>query len=163
LRAKEEEMVYGDKERPVDDRPICDTPGCGREIPVGGEGHPEICPTCLAAIRLHHPPPPPETYYTETIDEKIEWVLHHHDRKGWMWSRIADLMTELRRLRSAAAPAVREEEKGELARLRPIVFAAKAWAVSRRLDVNPMPSDMARRRHETAEALVAALVNAGEL
>lgn len=28
-------------------RPTCDTPGCGREIPVGGEGHPEICPTCL--------------------------------------------------------------------------------------------------------------------
>lgn len=31
-------------------RPICDTPGCGREIPVGGESHPEICPTCLDAL-----------------------------------------------------------------------------------------------------------------
>lgn len=30
-------------------RPTCDTPGCGRKIPVGGEGHPEICPTCLDA------------------------------------------------------------------------------------------------------------------
>lgn len=30
-------------------RPTCDTPGCGRAIPVGGEGHPEICPSCLAA------------------------------------------------------------------------------------------------------------------
>ncbi len=30
-------------------RPTCDTPGCGRVIPVGGEGHPEICPTCLKA------------------------------------------------------------------------------------------------------------------
>lgn len=29
-------------------RPKCDTPGCGRPIPVGGEGHPEICPKCLA-------------------------------------------------------------------------------------------------------------------
>lgn len=28
-------------------RPICDTPGCGMKIPVGGEGHPEICPKCL--------------------------------------------------------------------------------------------------------------------
>ena len=28
-------------------RPICDTPGCGRSIPVGGEGHPQICPHCL--------------------------------------------------------------------------------------------------------------------
>lgn len=28
-------------------RPICDTPGCGNEIPPGGEGHPEICPACL--------------------------------------------------------------------------------------------------------------------
>jgi hypothetical protein len=39
--------------------PTCDTPGCGREIPVGGEGHPEICPTCLAAERqgdaVNHP------------------------------------------------------------------------------------------------------------
>lgn len=31
----------------VSERPICETPGCGREIPPGGEGHPEICPTCL--------------------------------------------------------------------------------------------------------------------
>jgi hypothetical protein len=31
----------------MSERPICDTPGCGREIPKGGEGHPEICPTCL--------------------------------------------------------------------------------------------------------------------
>ena len=31
-------------------RPTCDTPGCGREIPKGGEGHPEICPTCLTAL-----------------------------------------------------------------------------------------------------------------
>lgn len=28
-------------------RPKCDTPGCGRPIPIGGEGHPEICPKCL--------------------------------------------------------------------------------------------------------------------
>ena len=28
-------------------RPTCDTPGCGQPIPKGGEGHPEICPTCL--------------------------------------------------------------------------------------------------------------------
>jgi hypothetical protein len=32
-------------------RPTCDTPGCGRPIPVGGEGHPEICPTCLYWMR----------------------------------------------------------------------------------------------------------------
>jgi hypothetical protein len=25
----------------------CDTPGCGKAIPKGGEGHPEICPQCL--------------------------------------------------------------------------------------------------------------------
>lgn len=36
-------------------RPKCDTPGCGRTIPVGGEGHPEICPVCLAALRFHAP------------------------------------------------------------------------------------------------------------
>lgn len=51
----------------------------------------------------------------------------------------------------------------ELDRLRPIVAAAKAWAISRRLDVDPMRSDAARRRYETAEDLVAALANAGEL
>ena len=39
-------------------RPICDTPGCGRKIPVGGEGHPEICPTCLAALKMHRDAPP---------------------------------------------------------------------------------------------------------
>lgn len=32
-------------------RPICDTPGCGNEIPPGGEGHPEICPACLRRER----------------------------------------------------------------------------------------------------------------
>ena len=26
---------------------MCDTAGCGRPIPRGGEGHPQICPTCL--------------------------------------------------------------------------------------------------------------------
>ena len=31
-------------------RTTCDTPGCGREIPKGGEGLPEICPTCLVQI-----------------------------------------------------------------------------------------------------------------
>jgi hypothetical protein len=31
-------------------RPTCDTPGCGRPIPEGGEGCPEICPTCLAQL-----------------------------------------------------------------------------------------------------------------
>ncbi len=31
-----------------DDEQIrCDTPGCGRPIPKGGEGCPEICPKCL--------------------------------------------------------------------------------------------------------------------
>ena len=34
-------------------RPVCDTPGCGRPIPKGGEGYPEICPTCLACLNLH--------------------------------------------------------------------------------------------------------------
>lgn len=57
----------------------------------------------------------------------------------------------------------RQRDKDELSRLRPIVAAAKAWAVSRRLDVDPMPSDAAKRRYETAEALVAALANGGEL
>jgi hypothetical protein len=34
----------------MSERPTCDTTGCGKPIPVGGEGHPEICPDCLAAI-----------------------------------------------------------------------------------------------------------------
>lgn len=38
---------------PTSDRPVCDTPGCGRTIPEGGEGHPEICPTCLACLKFH--------------------------------------------------------------------------------------------------------------
>jgi len=29
------------------ERPRCDTPGCNNEIPLGGEGYPEICPKCL--------------------------------------------------------------------------------------------------------------------
>ena len=32
------------------DRPTCDTPGCGKPIPKGGEGHPEICPDCLTQL-----------------------------------------------------------------------------------------------------------------
>ena len=39
-------------------RPVCDTPGCGRTIPIGGEGHPEICPVCIAALNLHDVPRP---------------------------------------------------------------------------------------------------------
>ena len=27
--------------------PTCETPGCGRSIPPGGEGVPETCPACL--------------------------------------------------------------------------------------------------------------------
>ena len=42
----------------MSDRPTCDTPGCGRPIPKGGEGHPEICPTCLE--QLAH-------------DDKVKW------------------------------------------------------------------------------------------
>ena len=34
-------------------RPTCDTPGCGKPIPKGGEGHPEICPMCLACLQMH--------------------------------------------------------------------------------------------------------------
>ena len=34
-------------------RPRCETPGCGRPIPTGGEGHPQICPTCLACLEMH--------------------------------------------------------------------------------------------------------------
>ena len=34
-------------------RPVCETPGCGRPIPKGGEGVPEICPTCLACLKMH--------------------------------------------------------------------------------------------------------------
>jgi hypothetical protein len=37
-------------------RPVCETPGCGRRIPKGGEGHPETCPVCLACLRLHGAP-----------------------------------------------------------------------------------------------------------
>lgn len=36
---------------PADERPTCETPGCGRPIPVGGEGCPETCPVCLAFER----------------------------------------------------------------------------------------------------------------
>jgi hypothetical protein len=32
-------------------RPKCDTVGCGRTIPIGGGGHPEICPKCLLQIK----------------------------------------------------------------------------------------------------------------
>lgn len=34
-------------------QPTCDTHGCGRPIPRGGEGHPQICPRCLDAAALH--------------------------------------------------------------------------------------------------------------
>jgi len=40
-------------------QPTCDTPGCGRTIPKGGEGHPEICPTCLACLKMHNARPVP--------------------------------------------------------------------------------------------------------
>jgi hypothetical protein len=28
-------------------QPTCETPGCGKSIPIGGEGCPEICPDCI--------------------------------------------------------------------------------------------------------------------
>jgi hypothetical protein len=31
----------------MSDQPTCDTDGCSNPIPKGGEGHPEICHTCL--------------------------------------------------------------------------------------------------------------------
>ena len=34
-------------------RPKCETPRCGRPIPIGGEGCREICPACLEAVRLY--------------------------------------------------------------------------------------------------------------
>lgn len=40
-------------------RPVCDTPKCGRKIPVGGEGHPEICPACLEDMKLASKDPGP--------------------------------------------------------------------------------------------------------
>jgi hypothetical protein len=39
-------------ERDAFKRPVCDIPGCGLPIPVGGEGHPEICPRCLATEKI---------------------------------------------------------------------------------------------------------------
>lgn len=52
---------------------ICDTPGCGGEIPVGGEGHPEICPACLDRMeREAAAARPPSPYHkgvpTKTVD-----------------------------------------------------------------------------------------------
>jgi hypothetical protein len=32
----------------LEPRPTCETPGCGRQIPIGGEGSPEMCPKCIA-------------------------------------------------------------------------------------------------------------------
>jgi predicted RNA-binding Zn-ribbon protein involved in translation (DUF1610 family) len=50
-------------------RPTCDTPKCGRPIPVGGEGHPEICPACLEAMKIAYAERPPRT--TEPIPMRI--------------------------------------------------------------------------------------------
>jgi hypothetical protein len=33
-------------------RPRCKTPGCGRAIPKGGEGVPEVCPHCIVQEQL---------------------------------------------------------------------------------------------------------------
>lgn len=41
--------------------PVCSTPTCGRPIPKGGEGHPEICPTCLACLKFHEHVVAPQT------------------------------------------------------------------------------------------------------
>lgn len=40
------------RQRPAEPRPICETPGCGRPIPIGGEGCPEICPDCLVLLEI---------------------------------------------------------------------------------------------------------------
>ncbi len=41
---------FAPSETPARKRPICDTPGCGRSIPIGGEDHPggAVCPCTLA-------------------------------------------------------------------------------------------------------------------
>jgi hypothetical protein len=58
-------------------RPVCDTPGCGRTIPRGGEGHPEICPVCLAAIAMHRPP---VALPANPIADAIDQVTHEIHR-----------------------------------------------------------------------------------
>jgi hypothetical protein len=80
------------------------------------------------------------------------WICLKHDASGFSG--------ECQACKSPSVYAM-PHATAEVARLRPIVDAAKAWAESRRLDVDPMPSEAARRRY--AEALVAALANAGEL
>jgi len=57
--------------------PTCDTPGCGRPIPKGGEGHPEICPTCLACLKLHGT----QVQRTEHPEMVEEWQVTPGDSK----------------------------------------------------------------------------------
>ena len=64
-------------------RAKCDTPGCGRAIPPGGGGHPEICPVCLACLKLHsHDPVGPLNPVA------IERCIAAADRVVLAWGKI---------------------------------------------------------------------------
>lgn len=49
----EEKRVKDKSELTYPTAVTCDTPGCGRPIPKGGGGHPEICPICLECLKFH--------------------------------------------------------------------------------------------------------------
>lgn len=78
-------------------RPICDTPGCGRTIPVGGEGHPEICPKCLADLKDLSPPvaeSPKEPTWVNDLAER--WLC------DMRLESMADLLAVIREARAKA-------------------------------------------------------------
>lgn len=59
-------------------RPRCEMPGCNEEIPVGGEGAPEICPKCLAAEAESRQTPRKHAHYfkpTPFADADVYRVL----------------------------------------------------------------------------------------
>lgn len=94
------------------ERPICETPGCGRTIPKGGEGHPETCPTCLACLRLHGPRTLAPYETREVIDNldsarlAVKWVVDHEHRaheydRPYTVSALEHIETALQLLRPA--------------------------------------------------------------
>jgi hypothetical protein len=70
-------------------RPVCDTPGCGRSIPIDGEGYPEICPVCLACLAFHNE----KSVYARGVADGRRKALE--DATAWLRARGDDVFSQV--------------------------------------------------------------------
>jgi hypothetical protein len=85
----------------MSERPVCDTPGCGREIPIGGEGHPEICPVCLdqEAVDPAHYNSHPSGVEAITVCEHMNFCRGNAMKYLWRAGHKGDELEDLKKAR----------------------------------------------------------------